>query len=315
MSLSFLPSVCPLLHLIERTPDSRTGCVVWVMNGFFVWYPLAAPWTEFSGEEGVAGGWTAFVGATIFEVGSVLLMLEAINENRTECFGWALESALENHTPQLHPTPEACHHHHNKHNWLRKHATIAKKSSQTVLTVPSSPPAKTHPPTWIWYPSIASLRTHYLRETGFLACLFQLLGASIFWISGFTAIPQINSALSNYTPALNGAYWLPQVVGGTGFIISSVLFMLEVQEKWWLPAPKLLGWHVGFWNLVGAIGFTVCGALGFGGDDEAIVYALTLSTFVGSWAFLIGSVVQWYESLDKYPVDVGDVDLQKATPS
>lgn len=71
-------------------------------------------------------------------------------------------------------------------------------------------------------------------------------------------------------------------------IISSLLFMLEVQTKWYLPAPKLLGWHVGFWNLIGAIGFTLCGALGFAAEhSESIEYALTLSTFVGSWAFLV----------------------------
>ena len=65
--------------------------------------------------------------------------------------------------------------------------------------------------------------------------------------------------------------------------------MIEVQDKWYLPAPKLLGWHVGFWNLVGAIGFTLCGALGFGEDSgSGVEYALALSTFVGSWAFLVG---------------------------
>ena len=56
--------------------------MVWCINGFFVWYPLAAPWTEFPGEVDIGGGVTACIGATIFEVGSVLLMLEAINENR-----------------------------------------------------------------------------------------------------------------------------------------------------------------------------------------------------------------------------------------
>ena len=78
-----------------------------------------------------------------------------------------------------------------------------------------------------------------------------------------------------------------QVVGGSGFIISSTLFMLETQEKWYLPAPKLLGWHIGFWNLVGGIGFTLCGALGFGASDASVAYASTLATFIGSWAFLV----------------------------
>jgi hypothetical protein len=94
---------------------------------------------------------------------------------------------------------------------------------------------------------------------------------------------------------------------------------------------KTLGWHIGFWNLIGGIGFTLCPALGFGSKSSAALeYASALSTFLGSWAFLvgrrtssfafhgvtealadfsrcriqIGSVAQWYESLDKYTVSV-----------
>lgn len=56
----------------------------------------------------------------------------------------------------------------------------------------------------------------------------------------------------------------------------------------YIPAPTMLGWHVGFWNLVGAIGFTVCGALGFAVEfSTAVEYASAMSTFAGSWAFLV----------------------------
>ncbi|KAK0638879.1 hypothetical protein B0T16DRAFT_422036 [Cercophora newfieldiana] len=281
------------------------GCVLWVLNGFFVWYPLAAPWSEFPGESDVAGGWTAFVGATIFEFGSVLLMLEAVNEKQTECFGWALESAVESHTPRLVSPPEACTHHHaSKPSWISHHPvsssdSVSPDSRETTLK-------DTHHKEWVWKPSLHDLKSRYIYSISFWACLAQLIGATIFWISGFTALPPINTSLP--TPALNGIYWLPQVVGGTGFIISSLLFMLEVQDKWYLPAPNLLGWHVGFWNLIGSVGFTLCGALGFAErEGEGVEYALALSTFVGSWAFLVGSVVQWYESLDKYPVSAGAI--------
>ena len=71
------------------------GSLVWCINAFFVWLPLQDPSTEFPGEIADAGGITAFIGATIFEIGSVLLMIEAVNENRADCFGWALEEVLE----------------------------------------------------------------------------------------------------------------------------------------------------------------------------------------------------------------------------
>jgi hypothetical protein len=55
------------------------------------------------------------------------------------------------------------------------------------------------------------------------------------------------------------------------------------------PALKTLGWHIGLWNLVGGIGFTLCPAVGFGSESSAALeYASALSTFVGSWAFLVG---------------------------
>jgi hypothetical protein len=76
------------------------------------------------------------------------------------------------------------------------------------------------------------------------------------WISGFTALPPIYNRLTTVA-AQNGAYWAPQVIGGTGFIVSGTLFMLETQQKWYLPAPKVLGWHIGVWNLIGVRSYTL----------------------------------------------------------
>ena len=62
--------------------------------------------------------------------------------------------------------------------------------------------------------------------------------------------------------------------------------MLEEQKKWWRVELRRIGWHVGFWNLVGAVGFTMCGALG---------YASTASTKV-CWflcQFCGDSDVEW----------------------
>jgi hypothetical protein len=79
-----------------------------------------------------------------------------------------------------------------------------------------------------------------------------LIAATVFWISGFTALPGILNVLS---PGLSdGVFWTPQIVGGSGFILSGWLFMIETQKHWWQPAPTVLGWHIGFWNLIGGIG-------------------------------------------------------------
>lgn len=38
--------------------------------------------------------------------------------------------------------------------------------------------------------------------------------------------------------------------------------MVETQQKWYLPAPRVLGWHIGVWNLLGvSAAFFICVAL------------------------------------------------------
>ncbi|KAH8685723.1 integral membrane protein [Tricladium varicosporioides] len=271
------------------------GSVCWCVNAFFVWLPLQDPRSEFKGEIVSAGGISAFVGATIFEIGSVLLMIEAVNENEVDCFGWALEEILEeNGLIRVRPDKQGCTHHHLNHkNLVGKGKVSAEKSNLS-----SSRSGQ-----WNWIPSWQELRTRYFKEIGFLACLSQMIGATVFWISGFTALPPIYDRLTSRA-AQNGVYWLPQVIGGTGFIISGTLFMIETQKRWYLPAPKVLGWHIGAWNLIGGIGFTLCGALGFASANSGCVYQGSLATFWGSWCFLIGSIIQWFESLDKHPVGI-----------
>ena len=258
--------------------------MVWVVNGFFVWFPIVAPSTKFPHESTWGGGWTGFVGATVFEVGSVLLMIEAVNENRTDCFGWALEETADGfrHLRKHH----RCRHHH-----ALKRSLVSPSPLSEHADYDSSQGPDWAARTWSWWPTWYELRTHYIREIGFLACSTQFAAATIFWISGFTGLPGIIGKFSR--AAENWAYWFPQVLGGSGFIISSLLFMVEAQPRWYIMAPGVLGWQMGFWNLIGSIGFTMCGAIGFGGSPKGVQYALTLSTFVGSWAFLVGSIIDY----------------------
>lgn len=282
------------------------GSILWVLNSFFVWLPLARPSSEFKNEITAAGGITAFIGATIFVGGSALLLLEAVNENRAGCFGWAVEQVFEDSglhkgwTWRLLPDLDHCTHHHTN-----KGSLVGKSTHSSSLHITNSDQGASDDnstdivTSWIWFPSKQDLKTHYVYELGFLACCAQMIGATIFWISGFTALPGI---LNHLSPGLEaGIFWTPQVVGGCGFIISGLLFMLETQKKWYLPAVGTLGWHVGFWNTIGGIGFTLCPAFGY---DKAgwAVYQSSLSTFWASWAFLIGSLLQLYESLQKYPL-------------
>ncbi|RFU75400.1 integral membrane [Trichoderma arundinaceum] len=255
------------------------GSVVWVLNSFFVWLPLVAPSTEFDGEIYYGGGVTAFIGAIVFfELGSILLVIEAVNADNSGCFGWAVEQLVDNErngNPKLRVVANRhhCRHHHqNRANFVGKPSASALTKTQSAS---NSVNGEKH---WQWFPSWHDLRTHYLHELGFLAGAAQLFGATVFGVSGFTALPGINNHL---TPQwrLNAAYWIPQVIGGSGFIVSSTLYMLETQQKWWKPALHLLGWHIAFWNLVGAFGFTLCGALGMAYNNSGAQFQAGLATF------------------------------------
>lgn len=186
-----------------------TSQIVWVCNGFFVLIPLIHPTAAFSGESSWGGGVSAVVGATIFELGSIFLMIEAVNENRSECFGWALEHALDKSGEDLLLRKEDssdCQHHHSE-----KGTFVSPGSDEAVEDSAENGEEKQAKDrrAWTWWPSWYELRTHYFRDIGFLACLSQFFGASIFWISGFTGLPQILNVLT--VPAENGIYWLPQV--------------------------------------------------------------------------------------------------------
>jgi hypothetical protein len=69
-----------------------------------------------------------------------------------------------------------------------------------------------------WLPSLKELRTHYIHELGFLASLVQMIGATIFWIAGFTGLPGIIDHMSE--GLTDGVYWVPQIVGGFCFVLS-----------------------------------------------------------------------------------------------
>lgn len=122
----------------------------------------------------------------------------------------------------------------------------------SIIALAFDGPCRPDGKAWRWWPSSTELQTHYLHDIGFLACSILLFSIGVFSVACVTALPPIYNMLD--TPAkLNGAYWAPQVVGGVGFVISGAMFTIEVQEHWWVPAPGVLGWHIGGWNLVGGI--------------------------------------------------------------
>lgn len=299
------------------------GSVIWVINGFFSFLPLVAGREQFAGELLYGVGITAVIGAAIFEVASVLLMVEAVKEDEGGCVGWGVEKVVldEKSAPpevkekrfaganapatsvmwRARPQKHSCWHHHSrKCRWSRTKTAESQARDPELQSLQRA--------------SSTKIRTHW-HSLSWQASLVQLIAATIFFIPCIASIPPIYTSLSY--AALLGLIWSPQVIGGSGFVLSSLLFMVETQRRWWLPAPRVLGWWIGLFNLVGGVGFTLCPIFAIfwlvrnpvveaNAMERAhwAAYQSALATLWGSWAFLIGSALQWYESLDKFPVRI-----------
>jgi hypothetical protein len=87
----------------------------------------------------------------------------------------------------------------------------------------------------------------------FLACSFQFVGAAILIIAGTAALLGIINNLSKV--GLSGLYGIPQMIASEISMFSNVLFMLETQEIWYKPAPKVLGWWIALFAAIGSLSF------------------------------------------------------------
>ncbi|KAF2097943.1 hypothetical protein NA57DRAFT_66460 [Rhizodiscina lignyota] len=310
------------------------GSVLWVINGCFAWIPIAFPNTEFPNEVEYGVGITSFLGVICFQVGATMALLEAVNDGSFH--GSAMRRLLEGREEdQKKMVDEKIHsflQHTVPHRRNRDEEEAEKRADRVDPEAgwrtkerrerPGSvyPPTKAPAPrrrgaldlgakegesseylTFRWWPTWRSLRSHHIYEIGFLACFVQFVGATAFIVTGVVALPGILDTLEQWQ--LNAAYWIPQMVASSMFITASALFTLETQEKWFKPNPMVLGWWIGFWALIGSIGFELCGSLGPASGNSGAVYQSSLSSLWGSCAFLISSVLQWYEAMNKNPVD------------
>ncbi|KAK5188847.1 hypothetical protein LTR47_011666 [Exophiala xenobiotica] len=248
------------------------GCLIFIIASLFYWLPVAYPSTEFPKETTIGGDVLFFLGATLFQVGAVFLVFEAVNENQKGCFGWAVRELF------CEVDPSSCTHHHQRND----------KSADPLLQR-----------RWRWWPSWHEFRTHYIHETGFVANISLAIGAIVFYVSGILVLPGIYGHLSQ--GVLWGVYWFSYLVGSVLFLFSGILLLLEPREKWYKPAPHVIGWHAGVWNLIGAVGWILSASFGYCSASWC-EYQSDLTLLWASTAYKIGSAILWYEALDKYPV-------------
>jgi hypothetical protein len=261
------------------------GSIVWVINGFFVWLPIAFPKTEFSTETD-GGGITAFIGTVCFEIGAGLALLEAINDGsfHGSAMRRLLDGREEDHKKMVDEKIQNFFRHAKPSRRNRDEEEVQERADnvdpqegwdtkhlEDEGPEPTFPPDKEAPTrrgamdlgaeegesseyyVFRWLPTWHSLKSHHVHEIGFLACLTQFIGATVFLMSGIVGLPPITTKLTQ--GQLNGLYWAPQILASFLFVASSVMFLLETQEKWYKPNPKVLGWWIGLFSTIGSLGF------------------------------------------------------------
>jgi hypothetical protein len=269
------------------------GSAIFILCALFYWLPIAYPETGFPNEATTGGGVASFVGATLFQIGAVLLIFESVNENQTGCFGWAVEELFEGRETEkgnvgrMRKAPETCEHVHQR---ASKRADGAKAGRSPMQQARK----------WQWWPSWKELRQHYIHEIGFVSNVTLAAGATIFYVTGIMSLPGVYDQLSQ--PVLWYVYWLTYLIGGIFFVVASAGYMLETQTKWWKPAFGVIGWHIGLWNVIGSVGWTLSAAFGYC-NPSWCEYQSDLTLLWASFAFLVGSLLLWYEALDKYPIE------------
>ncbi|KAF2664517.1 hypothetical protein BT63DRAFT_443594 [Microthyrium microscopicum] len=311
------------------------GSILFIIDGFWAWTPLQWPNSEFKGESEYGVGLLFFFGALFYQLGATMAYLEAINDGSFA--GRAMKRHLEGHDEDAkrlldeklhmffgHMIP---HHHDDKEDEedMEKQQSVDPEAGWNTRDRKERPgsiyPTNKAPAprrggvdvgaaeqtefheylTWRWWPTWHALKTYHIREMGYIACVIQLFGATLYGICGVISLPGI---LSNFQPWQElGGYWIPQIVASLCFLTAGIMFTVITQDSWYRPLPRRIAWWIGIWATIGAVGFILSASFGVrSGDSTGAAYQSSLSSTWGSVAYLISSWLQWCESVNNGPV-------------
>ena len=284
---------CSAPSLIGTCPSGLVSPTVsapysFVIDGFWAWLPLVRPSSEFSGQEKYGVPLAFFFGALFYQLGAVMAYLEAINDGSFA--GSAMKRLLLGHDREAkgildkrlsdffgHMKPG--HHRKDEEGEEReKHESeVDPEAGWRTMQRRELPgliyPAMMRPAPrrggldlgepeegesveyirWRWWPTWHRLTTHHIYEIGYLSCTIQLFGVTLYGVTSIVILPGILDSLSRWQE--NAAYWIPQIVASSCFLIASFGFTWETQVKWWKPEIQVLGWWIGAWCIVGSVGF------------------------------------------------------------
>ncbi len=255
------------------------GSICWIVNGQ---YALM----QSSSQHVVnAIGWSGFAGGTCFWIGAYLAVVESLNLNTNLLYGAEVERVFgtikEHYLSRYHGNDQT--------RELYCHKDVA---GGTVCRNP-----------WRW--------VGYSPTIGFFASFIQFIGATLFQIAVICGIPGV---IGGDQWQLQQVFiWTMQTVGSLCFIFSSWIQMIEEQDNLWKPKFGRIGWQSGFWNLVGSWGFLLSAVFGYLANWEGRgpvccqLGGTAVSTYWGSWGFMIASLALYYEVENKKEQSMGEV--------
>lgn len=262
------------------------GSVLFVICSAWSWTPLEWPNSAFVGEAEYGVGLTFFLGSLLYQLGAVMSYLEAVNDGSFG--GVALKRFLDGKDEEMKRFMDGRLHMFFGHMIPHHHSHESDEDSDPEIAMDpeagwkvrdrAERPGLIHPAgkapaprrggvdmgpieegafheymTWRWWPTWHALVTYHLKDMGYVACVIQLLGVTLYGICGVIGLPGI---LSNFTwKQTLGGYWIPQAVAAVCFLVASVMFTFITQEKWYQPLPHRIAWWIGFWATAGSIGF------------------------------------------------------------
>ncbi|GBG29826.1 Hypothetical Protein FCC1311_060462 [Hondaea fermentalgiana] len=242
------------------------GSVLFVVQGYYLLWPI-----EDDERSRVLTGVLGFIGGLLFEVGAYAAVLEAINPRPKLEFGYYVSD-------------------------------ISYKNYRNVLHL--VPHVETRRKNWNWF----ALK---FDDAGQKAASVQFIGATFYLIATIMELP-IYNAENTVIPSdrfilIDVFVYGFEVIGSVCFLYSPIVLMLETQYAWYMPNFGSLGWHISFWNMIGGWGFMLCAIFGFldnvnGRTICCQFYGTDLSTFWGSIAFLLASILLAIEVANKHPL-------------
>ncbi|KAK0303035.1 hypothetical protein LTR01_008326 [Friedmanniomyces endolithicus] len=181
------------------------GSALFIIVSAFAWAPLAYPRAAFAGEQKYGVPLSFFLGALFFQLGAVVAYLEAVNT--VPSHGIAMGNMLDGRETGGHEAREEALHALGTGWKCREGARGTAGLSIAVLKLQRAPGSggvdageagegsSNGHRTWRWWPTWHALRTFHTYEIGYLACSFQLLGATLYCAVAVVIMPGILDSL------------------------------------------------------------------------------------------------------------------------